>query len=408
MRTPLDLLLFNAAEVFTATDAGTLTDVVVGVRGGAIAYVGPEAGLPGAGFEAPATARIDCAGGVLTPGFVDSHTHVVFAGDRGDEFAMRAQGATYLEIARAGGGIASTMRATRAASLDALVDEARPRLARMLALGVTTVEVKSGYGLSTEAELKMLEAVSRLNDTQPIDLVPTFLGAHTVPPDRKADRARYLDEVVQEMIPAVAERGLAEFCDVFVEEAAFSLDEAERVLRAGAEHGLRPKVHADQLSAGGGTELAARLGAVSADHLEYVSADAMAAMAEAGTVAVLLPGCALFLDHTALRAPARALIDAGVSVALATDCNPGTCFTEHLPLIATLGVTWLKLTPEEALRAITIEGARALDRADRVGAIAVGRPADIVVHDAPNARRLVYHFAARHARMVFKAGDRVV
>lgn len=400
----VDLLVEGAARVFTAGPQGEIPGGVVAVTGSTVTYVGAAAGLEAAGLVVDAeTRRLDARGGLVTPGLVDPHTHLVFAGDRSDEYAERAAGRSYVEIARAGGGIAATVRATRAASVDELVALARPRLDRLLACGVTTAEVKSGYGLDTATELKMLEVVRALDASHPIDLVPTFLGAHAVPPDRKHERGRYLDEVVGEMIPAVAGAGLAEHCDVFVEEVAFTVTEAERVLRAGLDHGLTPKVHADQLAAGGGAELAAAVGAVSADHLEHVSEAGIRALAEAGTTAVLLPGAALFLGQTD-RAPARRLIRAGVPIALATDCNPGTCMTENLLLMLTLGMSWLGLSPTEVLEAVTVHAARAVGRADRAGVLAPGRPADLAVFDVPTPARLAYHFGVPHTRAVVKAG----
>lgn len=392
----LELLLVGAAEVFT--DGEALADTAVGVRGGVIGFVGPR-------DEAPAAAEtIDLDGGLLTPGLVDPHTHLVFAGDRAGEYAERATGTSYLEIAARGGGIARTMHATRAASVETLMALARPRVDQLLACGVTTAEVKSGYGLSAAAERKMLEVVRRLDAEHPIDLVATFLGAHTVPPD--AERGRYLDAVVGEMIPAVAEAGLAEFCDVFVEEGAFSAAEGRRVLEAGLKYGLRPKVHADQLSPGGGAELAAAVGAVSADHLEHVSRGGIEALAAAGTVAVLLPGAAMFLGSDD-RAPARALAAHGVPVALSTDCNPGTCHSTNLLLMLTLGMSRLGLSPAEVLDAVTRHAARAVGREDVAGRIAVGRPADLAVYDVPSHRHLPYHFGVLPTRAVYKAGRRV-
>ncbi|MCB9527904.1 MAG: imidazolonepropionase [bacterium] len=395
----VDRLLRGAGEVFTGGPDGILTDVSVGMSEGVITYIGPPS-------DVEASEVIDLDGRLLTPGLVDPHTHLVFAGDRADEYALRAAGTSYLQIAKAGGGIARTMRATRAASADALAALARPRLDALLRCGVTTAEVKSGYGLTLDDELKMLEVVRRLDAEQPIALVATFLGAHTVPPEARGDRQGYLDRVVDEMIPAVAAAGLAAFCDVFVEEGAFTLDEAERVLRAGIAHGLRPKVHADQLSPGGGAELAARLRAVSADHLEHVSDFGIKLLAEAGTVAVLLPGAAMFLGGDE-RPPARALIDHGVPVALATDCNPGTCMTENLLLMLTLGMSRLGMTPVEVLDAVTRHAARAVGREAVAGTIALGRPADLAVFDVPSHRHLPYRFGAIPTWQVYKDGERV-
>ena len=397
----IDLLVTGAGEVFPATSSGPIEQGVVAIQAGKLAYVGPPQGLGPIGGDVP---RLDAAGGLVTPGLVDPHTHLVFAGDRSGEYAQRAAGASYLDIAAAGGGIAHTMRATRQADLDTLVALATPRLDRLLASGVTTAEVKSGYGLEHQAELRMLRVVRALDDAHPIDLVPTFLGAHTVPPDRK--RAPYLDEVVGTMLSAVADEGLADFCDVFVERGAFSVAEGERVLRAGLARGLRPKVHADQLSAGGGAELAARVGATSADHLEHATDAGIAALAAAGTVAVLLPGAALFLGSDD-RPPARRLIEAGVAVALATDCNPGTCMTENLLLMLTLGMSRLGMTAREVLEAVTIHAARAVGREQVAGTLEVGRPADLVVFDVPSHRHLPYHFGAPHARVVLKSGREV-
>ena len=393
---PLDLLFIGAGEVFT--DGAPMTDTAVGVRDGLIAYLGPPSAAPAAGET------VDLAGALLTPGLVDPHTHLVFAGDRAGEYAERSAGTSYLEIARRGGGIARTMHATRAASVETLIALARPRLDQLLQCGVTTAEVKSGYGLTTADELKMLEVVRRLDAEHPIDLVATFLGAHTVPPERA--RQRYLDAVVDEMIPAVAEAGLAEFCDVFVEKGAFDIAEGRRVLEAGLKHGLRPKVHADQLSPGGGAELAAALGAASADHLEHVSPAGIEALAAAGTVAVLLPGAAMFLGSDD-RAPARALADAGVPVALSTDCNPGTCHSTNLLLMLTLGMSRLGLTPAEALDAVTRHAAQSIGRAAVAGRIAPGRPADLAIYAVASHRHLPYHFGMLPTRAVYKAGRRV-
>ncbi len=395
----IDLVIDNANEVFTACGP-PFERGVVAIGGGEVVYVGDPQGLG----PVPDAQRLDARGGLVAPGLVDPHTHIVFAGDRSDEYARRATGTGYLQIAAEGGGIAKTMRATRAADLGTLVEHASQRLDALLACGVTTAEIKSGYGLQHDAELRMLHAVRALDASHPIDLVATFLGAHTVPPDR--ERHAYLDEVVTRTLPAVAEAGLAEFCDVFVERGAFSLTEAERVLTTGRRLGLRPKLHADQLSAGGGAELAARLGATSADHLEHISDVGVEALARAGTVAVLLPGAALFLGSDE-RPPARRLIEAGVPVALSTDCNPGTCMTENLLLMLTLGMSRLGMSADEVLCAVTVHAARAIGREDVAGTLQPGRPADLVVFDVPSHRHLPYHFGAPHARVVLKHGQEV-
>lgn len=394
-----DLVIEGAAEVFDGLQVWPEARVVVAQ--GRVVAVG-TAWPPEVVVDA-ATERLDAEGGLVTPGLIDAHTHLVFAGDRADEYALRAAGRGYLEIAAAGGGIASTVRATRAADRATLVALARPRLDRLLACGVTTAEVKSGYGLDFTTEMRILEAIRDLDATHPVDLVATFLGAHTLPPERRHDRVGYLDEVVERMIPAVAAAGLATFCDVFVERSAFTVEEGARVLTAGLAHGLRPKIHADQLSAGGGAELGAHMGAVSADHLEHVSAAGIAALAAVGTVAVLLPGAAVFLGDDA-RAPARRLIEAGVPVALSTDCNPGTCMTENLPLMLTLGMSRLGLSPLEALQAVTVHAAQAVGRAATAGRLLPGRAADIAVFSVPSHRHLPYRFGLPPTRYVLKQG----
>ena len=406
----LDQIFVNAGEVFTAGPDGPRAGAAIGVVEEEIVFVGARDSAETAGWTVgSSTVVTDLGGRLVTPGLVECHTHLVFAGERSNEYAMRAAGRSYLEIASAGGGIAATMRATRAASADELFDVSRPRLDRLLANGVTTAEVKSGYGLSLDAELKTLRVVRALDADHPIDLVGTFLGAHSIPPEQRgseAGRARYLDAVVEEMLPAVKAESLAEFCDIFVERGAFTVAEGERVLGAGRAVGLIPKVHADQLSSCGGAELAARLGAVSADHLEHISDAGIEAMAEADVVAVLLPGAALFLDQ-AESAPARRLIERGVDVALSTDCNPGTCMTENLLLMLTLGVSRLKLSPREALEAVTIKAAKAIGRDDRAGLIAPGRRADLAVFDVATHQQLPYHFGVNHTHTVYKAGREV-
>jgi len=354
-----------------------------------ILWVGREEELP----LVHETAESEDAGGRLViPGLVDCHTHLAFGGWRAEEFERRLQGETYLEIARSGGGIASTVRATRAASADELVSRAKAALAQMRQLGVTTVECKSGYGLDEPTERKLLEVYRRLAVEQPVRLVPTFLGAHVVPAEHRERRGAYVDWLVDEMIPAVARERLARCCDVFVEQSAFSLEEARRILLAGRAHGLAAKLHADQLSDGDGARLAAEVGAISADHLEHVSDDGIAALARAGTVAVSLPFASLYLCERPM--PARRLIDAGVPVAVATDFNPGSAPSFHLPMAMTLACTMQRMTPAEVLKGATIYAARAVGMEHEVGSLEPGKRADFAVIDSPSVVHWLYHLRA--------------
>jgi imidazolonepropionase len=366
---------------------------------GRIDWLGRTADLPPVPPDALA---IDAAGKTVLPGLIDSHTHLLFAGSREDEFEQRLEGATYQEIAARGGGINATVRRVRAASKDELKELARRRLTRLLRFGVTTVEVKSGYGLTLADEIKCLEAIAELNAEGPLELVPTFLGAHAVPPEFKSDRAGYLRLLADEMLPEVARSGLAEFCDVFCETGVFSVAESERLLRRAVELGLRLKVHADELTPLGGAEMAARLGAASADHLLCVTDAGIEALAASATVATLLPGTAFFLGVP--YAPARRLIERGAAVALASDCNPGTCPTENLPLVGAMACTQMKMLPGEVVTALTLNAAAALGRADRIGSLAPGKQADLVVCDVPNSRHLFYHYGVNHAWRVVKRG----
>src|SRR5438132_1212801 len=372
-------------------DLAILRDGAVLVEAGDIQWVGPTSQLP----PLPADCgRIDASGKVVLPGFVDSHTHLLFAGTREDEFEERLKGRTYQEIAARGGGIQATVRRVREVSRRQLKELARKRLSRFLQFGVTTVEVKSGYGLSLDDELKCLEVIAELNEEGPLELVPTFLGAHAVPEEYRSDRAGYLRLVRDVMLPEVARHHLAEFCDVFCEKGVFSVEESEDLLRAAQRQGLGLKVHADELSCLGGAELAARLAATSADHLLCVSEKGIDALQEAGTVATLLPGTALFLGMH--YAPARKLIERGVVVALASDCNPGTCPTENLPLVGTLACTQMGMLPAEVFNALTLNAAAAVGRSDRIGALAVGKQADLVLCGVPSYRQLFYHYGVSH------------
>jgi imidazolonepropionase len=367
---------------------GTSTpDAALAWRDGRVVWVGPEPELPAELAEATV---VDARGALVIPGLVDCHTHLCFGGWRDDEFAEKLAGVPYLEIARRGGGIARTMRQTREARIGDLVTKAARDLRAMRGLGVTTVEAKSGYGLSYEHELRQLEVYAALAKSQPTRLVPTLLAAHVVPPEHRDDRAGYLEMIVERLIPEVASRGVARFCDVFVEETAFSVEEARRVLEAGQRHGLDAKLHADQITDGGGAALAAELGAASADHLERVSPEGIARMAEAGVVAVTLPLATAYLGQD--PPPARALIEAGVPVAVATDYNPGSAPCYDLHLAIWLACVRQRMTPSEALLGATLHAARALRLDDEVGSLEPGKAADFVLLDAPSVEHWLYHF----------------
>ncbi len=413
-----DLAVVDAAELLTVrgpgpkrggdlADAGIVPRGCVAVRDGRIVFVGDEreyrrqVRLSRRGIE------IDATGRTVLPGFVDAHTHLPFAGSREEEFAARLRGATYEEILAGGGGILSTVASTRAASLERLIEIGRPRLDRMLLHGTTTAEAKSGYGLTLDDELKQLRAVHALNALHPIDLVPTFLGAHVVPLEMRSRRADYVRDIVERMLPSVASQGLARFCDVFVEDGAFTAAEGETILSRAAALGLGLRVHADQRGPSGGSLLAARLGAASADHLEHVTEEGIRALAAAGTCAVLLPGAAFFLGDRH-DAPARRMIDAGVPVALATDFNPGTCPTEAMTAILPIACLRYGLQPAEAIAAATLNAACALGLGAQVGSLEVGKVADVQVLEVPNHLHLAYHFGVNHCRTVVKEGRIVV
>ncbi len=367
-----------------------------------IIYAGPKSSLPA---ELGQADIVDAGGDCVIPGLVDCHTHLCFGGWRGDEFAARLAGASYQDIQAAGGGINSTVTKTRAASADELANKAATALADMARLGVTTVEAKSGYGLDHANEIKLLEVYRQLNDSQPLEIVPTFLGAHLVPAEYRERRADYLDLLCQTLIPEVAERGLARFCDVFIEDNAFTLAEGRRVLETAKAHGLGLKIHADQLSAGGGAGLAAELGAVSAEHLEYASDEDIAAMAEAGTVAVSLPLASMYLREPFL--PARKWIAAGARVAVATDFNPGSAPSYHLPLAMTLACINQQMTPAEVLKAATSHAAWAIGMHQSHGSLLPGYQADFAVIDAPDINHWLYHFRPNACVATFKKGERI-
>ena len=380
-------------------DVHLISGAAVAWEGETIRWVGPESELPA---EFSRGDSIDAGGRLVLPGLVDCHTHLAFGGWRADEFEQRLQGVGYLDIARAGGGIMSTVRATRAATEEELFAKAAAALDGMRRLGVTTVECKSGYGLDLDTELRLLRVYQRLADSQPTRIVPTFLGAHVVPAEHRADRSAYLRLLLDEMIPAVAEAGLARCCDVFVEDTAFSVDEARRIFLAGKAVGLAPKLHADQLSAGGGAELAAEVGALSADHLECASDKGIAAMAGAGVVAVSLPLATLYLNQRPM--PARKFIDAGVPVAVATDFNPGSAPSWDLPLAMMLACHLQRMTPAEALKGATSIAARAVGLEGEAGEVSVGQRADLAVIDSPDVNHWLYHFRPNACVLTVAAG----
>ena len=375
---------------------GAVEDAAVLIRDGRIAWVGRHDDLPS--HQAAQIERLD--GRWITPGLIDCHTHLVFGGDRSGEFEQRLNGATYEEIARAGGGIVSTMRATRAASEDDLVAAALPRLDALIAEGATTIEVKSGYGLSLEHELKCLRAAKRLATERPMRIVSTFLGAHALPPEWSGDADGYIDEVCSRMIPTVAAEGLASTVDAFCEGIGFSPDQTRRVFEAAHAHGLPVKLHAEQLSNQHGAALAAQFGALSADHLEHLDRDGVAAMARAGVVATLLPGAYYFVRETRLP-PIDDLRRAGVPIALATDCNPGTSPLTSLVLTMIMAATLFHLTVDECLAGVTREAARALGLVSEVGTLEAGKACDLAIWDIERPAELVYRmgFNPLHARV---------
>lgn len=385
---------------------GLIEDGAVAIAEGRVVAVGPTGELTG---QFHAIREIDARGKVVIPGFVDPHTHLVWMGDRAAEFEQRIAGATYMEIMAAGGGIMSTVRATRNASVEDLVAAMRPRLDRLLAHGATTVEAKTGYGLETGAELRQLEAIIALDRSHPATLVPTFLGAHAVPAEYKGRADAYVDVVIHEMLPAVAEKsrtlGLERlpFCDVFCEDGAFDLAQSRRILEAAQALGFPLKIHVDEFASLGGTQLAVDLGATSADHLVMTPPEDIAALGTSDTVAVSLPCTPFGLGHREYT-PARALLEAGAALALASDCNPGTAWNESMPFVVALACRYLRLTPAQALVAATLNAACALGLGDRVGSLAPGYAGDLLILDVPDYRHVGYRFGANPVATVVKDG----
>ena len=415
-REKADLLIVDAEELITLVggsqkplvgkqmqELGIIHNGGLAVKDGRIVAVGKTSDLTKV-FKAENVTSAN--GKIVLPGFVDPHTHLVFAGSREDEFQMRVEGAYYMVILSSGGGILKTVKETRKASAEKLVDFGLKTLDVMLEHGTTTAEAKSGYGLITKDELKILEVMKRLDQLHAVDIVPTFLGAHAIPPEFQNSSINYVNLVIEEMLPKVAEKGLAEFCDVFCEKGVFSLEQTKRILVAGKNHGLKPKVHADEMSLLGGAELAADIGATSADHLLFSSDEGIKAMADKSVVAVLLPAAAFSLMG-GRYADARKMIDFGVPVALGTDFNP-SCWVENQQLIIAFACHFMRLTAAEAITAATINAAHAIGRASEVGSLEVGKKADVIVLDVPNHKFLGYRFGVNLVDKVVKNGRAVV
>lgn len=415
-----DLLVRHAAQLVTSKGASVspklkeelaqiclIEDGAVAVSNDEILAVGTTQEVMEQVQVTSDTKIIDASGKVVLPGFVDPHTHLVFGGSREHELDLKLKGVPYLDILAQGGGILSTVKSTREAGLEELVEIGLKYADQMLAQGTTTAEAKSGYGLTTEDEIKSLEAIRQINLKHPIDLVPTFLGAHAVPLEYKADPDAFVDLVIDEMLPQVVEKGLAKYCDVFCEEGVFSVEQTKKILKAGQEMGLEAKIHADEIVPLGGAELAAEVGAVSAEHLLMVSDEGIKRMAEKQVIAVLLPGTSFYLGG-AHYAPARKMIEEGVPVALATDFNPGSCPNNSMQAVMTIACLYLRMTPAEVVNAMTINAAHAIGKAGEVGSLEPGKKADIVIFDAPTYQYLPYRFGSNLVDQVIKNGKPVV
>ena len=402
-------VLKNIGYLATCEEDGSQSDIhdiskaALAWEGSRITWVGKESDLPPNLHNMEV---IDANGKMIVPGLIDCHTHLAFGGWRSDEFEMRIQGKSYLEIARAGGGIASTVKNTREASFQQLVEQSMDFLDEMALLGVTAVECKSGYGLNTENELKLLKVYKELENRHRVNIISTFLGAHIVPDEYKNNRDAYINLIEQEMIPTISKQNLADFCDVFVENTAFSVDEARHIFEAGKKYGLTPKLHADQLTSGAGAELAAEVGAVSADHLECISDAGISAMAETGVCAVSLPLATLYLNQQPM--PARKLIDAGVPVCVATDFNPGSAPSYDLPLAMMLACNLQRMTPDEVLKGVTINAAKAIKREQYMGSLEPGKLANFIIVDAPDVNHWMYHYRPNACEKTFIKGNEFI
>ncbi|PID29677.1 MAG: imidazolonepropionase [Candidatus Cloacimonadota bacterium] len=407
-----DLIIYNANELLTLAGSpyprrGKEMDDLAVVENGAVAVKDDKILDTGSTEDIlrnySCENKINAAGKVIMPGFVDSHTHPVFFDTRENEFEMRILGKTYVEISKAGGGIRSSIAGVRNASFDELYDKAKKRLSKFIANGTTVLEAKSGYGLDTESELKMLKVINKLKEDLPIDIIPTFMGAHEFPAEYKDNHKEYIRILCEEMMPAVAESGLAEYCDIFTEEHVYSVDESRIVMQRAKELGFKLRIHADEIESVGGAELAAELGAVSADHLGAASDKGIIAMRDAGVIATLLPGT-LFSLRMKEYARARYMIDNGLPVAIATDYNPGSCNCDDMQLIISLSVLQMGMTVKEAVVAATINAAHALNRGNKIGSLEKGKQADILIMDMPSYRFIPYHLGSSNAETVIKNG----
>lgn len=411
----VDLVIKNIKNLYTLKgpnrprvkdemkEVGLIENGIVAVHKDIIAYVG-HGELPSHFEMDEDTKIIDAKGKTVIPGLVDSHTHLVHGGSRENELAMKLKGAKYLEILEAGGGIYSTVEATKNATFSELYDQAKKSLDTMLSYGVTTVEAKSGYGIDDfGTEIKQMEVAIKLNEDHPVDIVSTFLGAHAIPKKYMDNPDEFINILIEDMIPEVSRRNLAKFCDVFCEKGVFDLEQSRKILEAGLKYGLLPKIHADEIEPMGGAELAAEVGCISADHLVAASDRGIEMMAKKGVIANLLPGTSFYLQ-SGKHARARQMIDAGVAVSISTDYNPGSCPTENMQLVMSFASLTYKMTPEEVLTASTINGAASLKLEDRIGSIEVGKKADIVILDSPNFEYIIYHFGVNHTLFVVKGG----